>query len=295
MAASNPAGQAEDVVRLSAGDTQSAVEALRSEGAVVLEDLVSQATLARLRRRMDVDTVDLLRFVNSRGGNPRARGHLQQGPPPFADYVFGEIVMNEVIAELCLKALGADSYLSFYNGNTNTCDSEVQHLHMDTSHLSGPGEPVLPMHSLVVNIAPQDCTLANGAVELWLGSHALTPEQRGNAVPPSREAQRRVQRPPIQALTRCGDVLVRDMRLWHRGVPNPSRDARHMIAIVVTSGRVTANAPLMFGRGCDTALEGGPLRSNARYTNGPIDYLFGPSRAMFKHRARMAAAAAGSS
>ncbi|MDZ7685631.1 MAG: hypothetical protein U5O39_11985 [Gammaproteobacteria bacterium] len=71
-----------------------ATDALAADGYVVLSDAVARAPLARLKERMDADTRTLLAFQAEHGGNPRARGHLQQGPPPSPEFVTEAVTGN---------------------------------------------------------------------------------------------------------------------------------------------------------------------------------------------------------
>ena len=120
----------------------------------------------------------------------------------------------------------------------------------------------------------------NGAIELWPRSHL---EQRsadlaesqleGNDVPmltgrlsdqqlhagdihPAIAEERRLSRPPLRCCTPKGSLLLRDMKLWHRGTvsaapphallllthccrqPNPSEQPRFMLAVIIGRGGV---------------------------------------------------------
>lgn len=289
------------VIRVAAGDTARAAEAIREHGFVVVEDAIAPEPLAALRRRMDADTEELLRYCESIGGNPRARGHLQQGPPLSPDLVFAEVAMNAAVNDVCRALYGAERssgderpLLTFYNGNTNCPGSADQHLHMDGRHDTAPGEPVAPTARVVVNIAPGPMNRNNGAIELWPGSHRIhCVNDAGTGAGEAEGARvaelapgRRQAAPPVQPETRVGDVLIRDVRLWHRGVPNRSRRPRHMIALIVS--RRAADAPerrLKFELGCDAALEGHGVDANAEYVEGPLDYLIGPTRRIHERRA----------
>lgn len=95
--------------------------------------------------------------------------------------------------------------------------------------------------------------MENGATEFWLGSHAHTTQSEqkiadteediapypglteiGGYIPPIgdeiREARREI-RPPIQPACARGDVMIRDLRLWHAGMPNLSSAHRVMLAL----------------------------------------------------------------
>ena len=272
------------VVRVPPGATVRAEDAIAADGCVIVQGAVPTPPLARLRRRMDRDTQDLLRFCATIGGNPRHAGHLQQGPPPFADYVFAAVAMNDAVNAIAEAVFGCRPRLTFYNGNTNCPGSVRQHLHMDGRHNTAPKEPVAPPSALVVNIPPGPTHLGNGAIELWPGTHRVGVYSEHQSITAAMEAQRRVERPPTYPCTEPGDVLIRDARLWHRGVPNPSNRPRHMIALILSAPAVPSRRRLTFGTGCQSALEDRGADANAEYVRGPIDYLFGPSRRIFQAR-----------
>ncbi len=264
------------------------IDRFRDDGYVVLRGVVPVEPLRRLRARMDRDTVDLLRFCERLGGNPRDEGHLQQGPPPFVDFVYPDIVANDVVMDVCEAIVGARPALTFYNGNTNFPGSTTQRLHMDTGHRSAPGEPVLSTHSVVVNVPPGPMDESNGAIELWPGTHRVAYFGRDNRIDDETQASVRETTTPVQIEAGAGDVLIRDMRLWHRGVPNRSPRARHMIALVLTArSALDQKQRLTFGIGCEAAFESGRVDPNADFVRGPIDYLFAPTlRAFERQRAR---------
>src|SRR5438067_525890 len=66
--------------KMSGAHLQAAVQAIRTEGYVVLENVVSHAHLDVLRERMDEDSRKLI-DVEKWGGAGQIKGHLQQGPP----------------------------------------------------------------------------------------------------------------------------------------------------------------------------------------------------------------------
>lgn len=258
-----------------------ATQALVHDGVVLLKQVADHADLDVLEARMAEDTRELLAFVDRYGGNPRAQGHLQQGPPPFAPYVFESVVMNPFANQVGVAMLGADARLTFYNGNTNCPGSCQQELHMDSGHLFPNWEIATPAWSLVVNVPTDDCTTDNGAVELWPGSHTVP--MAATRIDPGTEAARRGLAPPVRGVSIKGDIMIRDTRLWHRGVPNLSDKPRQMIALIHTVGW-KQGARLVFGDGSDRVLEGHVIDANATYTSDQIDYLLAPSRAIFERR-----------
>ena len=251
---------------------------------MILEEAVASEPLKVLRERMDRDTEELLAYCESIGGNPRELGHLQQGPPVSKDYVFADVAMNSYVNQVCNLLYERRPRLTFYNGNTNCPGSTTQRLHMDGRHATLEPEQVSPTSSVVVDIPPGPMNKGNGAIEIWPGSHLVRPPEGGPRVPEDLEAKRRTTEGPIQAETSVGDILIRDTRLWHRGVPNQSDRPRHMIALIVSDGRLPIRGKLDFQTGCESALEGHSVDPNANYTDQPIDYLFAPTRRIYEHR-----------
>jgi ectoine hydroxylase-related dioxygenase (phytanoyl-CoA dioxygenase family) len=248
-----------------------AVEAIRREGYVVLENVVSHEHLGILRERMDEDSRRLIR-AEKWGGAGRIPFHLQQGPPPFAPYVFSDVVANPFIIQVTKELLGEGLFNSFYNGNTNCPGSSTQPLHSDGGHLWPRMKEAHPTAAVVVNISPLDVTEENGAVELWPGTHMVTePERR---IDEEAEAARRKMVPPVRGVAKKGSALIRDIRLWHRGVPNLSDRPRHMIAQIYNIRWLHRGRTLKFNKGCEAAFDHPDLDYNAEFTDEPIDYLF---------------------
>ena len=264
--------------RLSGVHLEQALAAMRSDGLLILRQIIDHAPLDVLKTRMDRDSLELLAFCDSRGGNPRDRGHLQQGPPPFVPYVFADYVANPLIANVLGAVLGLGAYCEFYNGNTNCPGSTYQQLHLDAVHEPSSATDAKPTSAVVVNVVPQDVDERNGAVELWPGTHAIVGP---TPVPEASIESRRAEVPPIRGVFRKGDALLRDSRLWHRGVPNPSNDYRHMIAMVFVRSDKPRGRPIVFARNCEVLLANAPLRFHATFTDEPIDYLVGPTKRIF--------------
>ena len=257
--------------KISAAHLQQAIVAIRGEGYVVLENIVSHAHLDVLRERMDEDSQKLI-GAQKWGGAGQLPGHLQQGPPPFAPYVFSDIVANPFVVQVTRELLGKGLYNSFYNGNTNCPGSGTQPLHGDGGHLWPGMEIAHPAASVVVNISPMDVSEENGSVELWPGSHLQT--RVYGRIDDDAEAARRKIAPPVRGNAKKGSALIRDNRLWHRGVPNRSDRPRHMIAMIHNVRWLQRSKPLRFNKGCETAFTAGELDHNAEFTDEKIDYLF---------------------
>lgn len=246
----------------------SAVEAIQDDGYVVIEQVVEHDHLDTLKARMDEDSARLIE-AEKWGGAGRQPGHLQQGPPPYDPFMFADVVVNPVAIQVTREMLGDGFYCGFYNGNTNTPGSTTQPLHGDGIHLWGEQATPHPATQLIVNVFPQDASASNGATQIWPGSHLDS-----RPVTKETEADRRSFSPPVQAETRKGDILIRDSRLWHRGVPNPSTEFRQMIAVVYNVGWMVRKRTLLFGTGCEGMFEDAGVDANAEFVEPPFEYLF---------------------
>lgn len=104
---------------------------------------------------------------------------------------------------------------------------------------------------VIANVPLCDFGPENGSTEFWLGSHthtsghdqsiATSESTLANArliagepetfVLPSVIEARRAIRPPTQPVCKKGDIMLRDLRTWHAGMPNESDDYRIMLAL----------------------------------------------------------------
>ena len=257
--------------RMGARHLKQAVEAFRRDGFVVIENAVAHEPLDILREKMDEDA-QLMIDRRKWGGAGHLRGHLQQAPPPFTPFVFGEIVANPFAIQVNTALLGKGIFNELYTGNTNCPGSRKQPLHRDGSLLWPGNGHAHPTAAIVVNISPLDTTEENGAVELWPGSH-LHPSPKKLFGRDMERAQREVS-PPVRGCAPKGSLVLRDVRLWHRGVPNRSDQVRHMIAQVhCIHWQRKRNSPL-FNRGCEEAFpDDCGLDHNVEFTDDSIDYL----------------------
>jgi hypothetical protein len=82
--------------------------------------------------------------------------------------------------------------------------------------------------------------------------------------------------PPIRVKAKKGSILIRDIRLWHRGVPNQSDQIRHMIAMVHQVRWFHKAQTLQFPKGCEAEFANEDLDQNAEFIDGPVEYLFSP-------------------
>lgn len=254
---------------------QAALDALRVDGIVVLENVVDLDHLDALHDRMLSDLVAL----QSRPDAPYnwTAGNIQQDPPPFEPYLFEDVLLNPQVIAVTSALLGPGLKNTMYSGNTALPSDARQPVHADIGHLwpSEILEVAHPTAQLVVNIPTVDVSAENGATEIWPGTHRdLTVGIGGDIeVPLDALEARRAVVPPIQPTIRRGSAMIRDVRLWHAGMPNHTDRPRPMIAMVHASSWLDVGTPLEFPAGTESFFEHPVLSTAARFTQQPTDHI----------------------
>jgi hypothetical protein len=118
----------------------------------------------------------------------------------------------------------------------------------------------------------------NCSTELWPGTHLDTSVvmQEGDIkVTPENVERRRALVPPLQPVMRQGSVLIRDLRLWHAGMPNRTQAVRPMIAMIhFVSWWPTG--PLRFPKGTESLFVHPDLVTHAEFTDEKVDHIAAP-------------------
>lgn len=220
---------------LSQRNLQTALEALHQNGIVVLEDIIDPELLDRLNERMKLDTRALIAKGNEGPFNYNL-GNLQQSPPYELDHFSPTIFFNPLATGLSSAYLGGKPTVSFISSNAAVKAEEGQPVHVDADF----DHPRIPF-ATVVNVGLVDMEPRNGSTQLWLGTHASTSIQDQEGAHGDRASGRIKQElldarskvsPPLQPTVSKGSVVVRDLRLWHAGMPNRTDDIRIMLAMI---------------------------------------------------------------
>ena len=91
---------------------ENAIEAIRNNGYVIIEQVVDHAILDALKTRMDEDSAKLIE-AQKWGGAGGVQGHLQQGPPPFDPFLSPDILVNSYAVQISREMLGNGILLLF--------------------------------------------------------------------------------------------------------------------------------------------------------------------------------------
>jgi ectoine hydroxylase-related dioxygenase (phytanoyl-CoA dioxygenase family) len=293
----------EGIDQVAPDETERAVTALQEDGAVIVRDAVDPTMLERLFARMSQDLTVLM--ASPYRAENFASGHLQQDAPPEAELLWPEVLAHPFALEVCRAVMRQPLRLSAYTNNSNLPGSGAQAVHVDEGQRWPGLTEAHPPARLTVNIPLTKVDAAGGAIELWPGTHrdtrlcqySATPEEGvsralqyvraakragvdrrvnrrvGLTVPEELLRERRAQRPPVRATTEAGSLIIRDPRLWHRGMPNESDRCRFMLAITYDPVWRRPGPPMELPRTASAMFEALDLEVHASYVDDPIDYL----------------------
>ena len=249
-----------------------AVQAIRNDGFVILNDVIDPMHIAALHDRMLED----LQAILARTDMPYNwnTSNIQQDPPPFPPYLFRDVLLNDMATAVTKAILGTGLRNTYYSGNTALPGDFRQPVHPDMPQLWTNLTVAPPPHALIINVPVVDMSAENGSTELWPGTH-LDPRmnvQRGAIeVPEEWVETRRAEVPPIQPSVRVGSLLIRDARLWHRGMPNHTDAPRPMIAMIHVI-KWWQQKPVRFAKGTESFFEHPDLATNAVFVDD-LDHI----------------------
>lgn len=203
---------------------------LREGGYIMIESVLSKDWVETMREAFEEELKKAV--AGKENLVKKAKGHYGTSAPmrmPFLDPI---AIENSIALQIMEAAMGKNifSYLP-YGCNTSWPGSGVQHIHRDTGQLFPEVPYVLPVSIVVVNIPLADFTIENGSTEVWPGTHLIADLDPSDRTPEKLEA-RAAQMPSVRMVMPAGSLVVRDLRVWHRGMPNTTQTIRTMLALV---------------------------------------------------------------
>ncbi|KAH7161586.1 hypothetical protein EDB81DRAFT_879905 [Dactylonectria macrodidyma] len=235
-----PSGTEIKGLALNSRNLEAAVKHMHEDGLVVVEDVVPHEHIDFLNKKM-VHDAQLLRDRGENSPFNYNKGNIQQDAPPMAEYFFSSIFTNPIATQITSAVLGPRPKWTFCSANSAmpTLSGETpqrQPVHSDADFL----HPTQPF-ALVLNVPIVTTTPENGPTEIWLGTHSkfgveaqegAHGERASGRIKEALLQQRREVAPPLQPEIKKGSIVVRDLRLWHAGMPNTTNDVRVMLAII---------------------------------------------------------------
>lgn len=225
------------------------LSALHQDGLVLLKDIIDTAHVDAINNQMCAE-VDKILSDPTQGYNHGVKSNFLQRPPVGdQDLLYEDVYFNSFLLQIAEAYLGHKPIFNWITSNNALANTGGmrQPVHKDNAY----PHPQFPYY-FIANIPLCDFTIENGATEFWLGSHAHTSEHDqvhvadskdletypysriGWPVPPitleAVEARRKI-RSPVQPECSRGDIMIRDIRTWHAGMPNHSDQHRIMIGL----------------------------------------------------------------
>jgi Phytanoyl-CoA dioxygenase (PhyH) len=187
------------------------------EGYVTLTNVVSKARLATLTEELRAEFERARNSGALFSGGGTISGHLNCFPGAQSRFVYEELDRYGVF-DLVRSISPSATRMPNVGCNLNLPNSSAQNPHAD-------GYAATPF--LIVNVAPIDTDVKNGAIELAPGTH-LREYKYWQYVLSGK--------PAIRVPASAGDVIIRSSVLWHRGMPNKTNAIRPMLAFTWENG-----------------------------------------------------------
>ncbi|EXJ79291.1 hypothetical protein A1O3_08793 [Capronia epimyces CBS 606.96] len=241
--------------KISKQNLERAVVALSEDGIVILDDAVSEESLDFLNTRM-VDEAKALRDGSSTWFNYSSKAqNILQHMIPEPEYLLPDVHANSFAVDVCKTMMGPNPVLRYHKANTNFPGESRQPVHSDVHY-----EHPRACFSLAVNIVLIDCSPENGSTECWPGTHIITrfADQNGMKGIHEHLLNERVKThgPPIQPTVKKGGIIIRDMRLWHAGMPNRTADeVRVMLNLIYFADWYRCPMTIMFPKSAESKVQ----------------------------------------
>ena len=191
--------------------------AFARDGYVRLPNVVSKPRLTALTGELRGEYARACASGELFSGGGTISGHLNCFPGAQSRFVYDELQQYGVF-DLVRNLSPSTTRMPNIGCNLNLPNSSPQNPHAD-------GYAALPF--LIVNVAPVDTDLKNGAMEVTPGTHLREYKYWQYAFSG---------KPAIRMCMSAGDVIVRSSMLWHRGMPNRSDAIRPMLAFTWENG-----------------------------------------------------------
>lgn len=204
---------------------QLAVEHVRVNGYVVFEEVLPKAKLQDLY----LNFMSVFEAHISKNEWNRGKNRTQMFLPFIQPFIDPDVITNPFVLPIVYELLGENCACRYFASDTPLPGSEYQKVHSDLQALYPESSIILPPTGIVLNIPLVDFRADNGPLEIWPGGTHLMPEN-ANRIESLQSMAPVMYSEPV--LMPAGSLLIRDIRMWHRGTPNQSDAARPNMALV---------------------------------------------------------------
>lgn len=259
-----------------------AVSYFHKDGIVILENVIDTTHLDHLNSILTPEALEIANDPNHHFNFGKQTRNMDQAPPPTKELMYKDIWANSFACAVLSAILGPRPVVHYANGNTalQAAPDGRQPVHSDCEF----DHPVYFPFACVLNINLVDTSPENGATEVWPGSHLVsTPEchakipntsERILHVQPELVEERRRHSPPIQPCTKRGSIIIRDLRLWHAGMPNLTAIPRIMLAFVAQPAWFQGKAKVLLPLSAKNLVDSwsDEIQFAAEWVDGEVDH-----------------------
>ena len=202
---------------------------LHQDGVIVLENAINPSHLDDLDAMLGPEAEEIARDPDHHFNFGKQTRNMDQAPPLIPDLMYKDIWANPIACSVLKAVLGSEIVCHYANGNTALKATGRQPVHSDINK----PHPLFPF-AYVLNVPLCDVSLENGSTEIWVGSHqdscidqhtSYGGEESLTIKPELVEERREKHSPPVNPSTKKGDLVLRDVRLWHAGCTESDREA----------------------------------------------------------------------
>ncbi|MBP3965320.1 MULTISPECIES: phytanoyl-CoA dioxygenase family protein [Paenibacillus] len=205
-----------------------AIEQIRKNGYIGFESVLSKEQVQEIKDAfLPIFNEYIDRFGYNTGTN-RAQMHLPFLQPFVNDYM----VANAFAMPVINAVLGEGVRCTYLASDTACPGSDYQNVHSDVPPLFPTLGVALPAYSLVMNIPLVDVHEENGPLEVWPGGTHLDPESTKHTSIDGEMLRAAKSMYSEKVYMPAGSVVIRDIRMWHRGTPNRTQENRTNIALI---------------------------------------------------------------
>jgi len=256
---------------------------LHKDGIIILDNAIATTHLDRINAVLSAEAEIIAADPSHHFNFGRETRNMDQAPPPTSDLMFKDVWCNPFAAAVLAAVLGPKPVVHYANGNTALKATGRQPVHSDCDFK----HPVYFPHAYVLNINLVDTGPENGATEVWPGSHHVSTAEAQVLLDPGSSdgeqlliirkeclEERRKNSPPIQARTKKGSLIIRDLRLWHAGMPNRTDEPRVMLAFVAQPAWFQARSKVILPRSVKSMVESWSeeMQFDAEWVDGEVDH-----------------------
>lgn len=150
------------------------------------------------------------------------------------------LLANPFVVPVLERLLGESFACRYVSSDTCLDGAILQSPHSDIDGDEVFVRGVWKPRGYVVNVPVMECGLHNGPLEVWpggshlwdsafLGRFGLVPNVQDGRNPPVERLAEYF--PSVKVVLKPGEILIRDLAMWHRGTPNPTNHPRTMLTV----------------------------------------------------------------